>query len=40
MRCPATVYEELSVFENRELALAADRRVRASLFSRLRTSAA
>ncbi len=30
-----TVYEELSVFENLELALAADRRVRASLFSRL-----
>ena len=30
-----TVYEELSVFENLELALAADRRVRASLLSRL-----
>ena len=30
-----TVYEELTVFENLELALAADRRVRASLFSRL-----
>jgi urea transport system ATP-binding protein len=30
-----TVYEELSVFENLELALAGDRRVRASLFSRL-----
>lgn len=30
-----TVYEHLSVFENLELALAADRRVRASLFSRL-----
>jgi urea transport system ATP-binding protein len=30
-----TVYEELSVFQNLELALAADRRVRASLFSRL-----
>ncbi len=30
-----TVYEELSVFENLELALADDRRVRASLFSRL-----
>jgi urea transport system ATP-binding protein len=30
-----TVYEELSVFENLELALRADRRVRASLFSRL-----
>ena len=30
-----TVYEDLSVFENLELALAADRRVRASLFSRL-----
>ena len=30
-----TVYEELSVFENLELALAADRRVRASLFSHL-----
>ena len=30
-----TVYEELSVFENLELALAADRRARASLFSRL-----
>ena len=30
-----TVYEQLSVFENLELALAADRRVRASLFSRL-----
>ncbi|WP_157263783.1 urea ABC transporter ATP-binding protein UrtD [Azohydromonas aeria] len=30
-----TVYEELSVFENLELALKADRRVRASLFSRL-----
>jgi len=30
-----TVYERLSVFENLELALAADRRVRASLFSRL-----
>jgi urea transport system ATP-binding protein len=29
------VYEELSVFENLELALKADRRVRASLFSRL-----
>ncbi|MFP5399244.1 MAG: urea ABC transporter ATP-binding protein UrtD [Gammaproteobacteria bacterium] len=30
-----TVYENLSVFENLELALKADRRVRASLFSRL-----
>jgi urea transport system ATP-binding protein len=30
-----TVYEELSVFENLELALAADRRARASLFFRL-----
>ncbi|MBK7616949.1 MAG: urea ABC transporter ATP-binding protein UrtD [Vitreoscilla sp.] len=30
-----TVYEQLSVFENLELALAADRRARASLFSRL-----
>jgi urea transport system ATP-binding protein len=30
-----TVYEHLSVFENLELALRADRRVRASLFSRL-----
>ena len=30
-----TVYEELSVFENLELALAADRRARASLFHRL-----
>jgi urea transport system ATP-binding protein len=30
-----TVYEQLSVFENLELALKADRRVRASLFSRL-----
>ena len=30
-----TVYEELSVFENLELALADDRRVRASLMSRL-----
>ena len=30
-----TVYEELSVFENLELALKADRRVRASVFSRL-----
>jgi urea transport system ATP-binding protein len=30
-----TVYEELSVFENLELALAADRRARASLWSRL-----
>jgi urea transport system ATP-binding protein len=30
-----TVYEELSVFENLELALAADRRARAALFSRL-----
>ena len=30
-----TVYEQLSVFENLELALRADRRVRASLFSRL-----
>ena len=30
-----TVYEELSVFENLELALAGDRRVKASLFSRL-----
>ena len=30
-----TVYEELSVFENLELALAADRRARASLLSRL-----
>jgi urea transport system ATP-binding protein len=30
-----SVYEELSVFENLELALKADRRVRASLFSRL-----
>ena len=30
-----TVYEDLSVFENLELALLADRRVRASLFSRL-----
>ena len=30
-----TVYEDLSVFENLELALADDRRVRASLFSRL-----
>jgi urea transport system ATP-binding protein len=30
-----TVYEPLSVFENLELALAADRRVRASLWSRL-----
>jgi urea transport system ATP-binding protein len=30
-----TVYEQLTVFENLELALAADRRVRASLFSRL-----
>ena len=30
-----TVYEELSVFENLELALADDRRARASLFSRL-----
>jgi urea transport system ATP-binding protein len=28
-----TVYEQLSVFENLELALRADRRVRASLFS-------
>jgi urea transport system ATP-binding protein len=32
------VYEELSVFENLELALADDRRVRASLFSRLTAS--
>jgi urea transport system ATP-binding protein len=30
-----TVYEELSVFENLELALAADRRARASLFHKL-----
>jgi urea transport system ATP-binding protein len=30
-----TVYEQLSVFENLELALAADRRVRATLLSRL-----
>ena len=30
-----TVYEDLSVFENLELALAGDRRVRAALFSRL-----
>ena len=30
-----TVYEQLNVFENLELALKADRRVRASLFSRL-----
>jgi len=30
-----TVYEQLSVFENLELALSADRRARASLFSRL-----
>ena len=30
-----TVYEELSVFENLELALAGDRRIKASLFSRL-----
>ncbi len=30
-----TVYEQLSVFENLELSLRADRRVRASLFSRL-----
>ncbi len=30
-----TVYEQLSVFQNLELALKADRRVRASLFSRL-----
>ena len=30
-----TVYEELSVFENLELALAGDRRARAALFSRL-----
>ena len=30
-----TVYEQLTVFENLELALQADRRVRASLFSRL-----
>jgi len=30
-----TVYEELSVFENLELALAADRRARAALWSRL-----
>jgi urea transport system ATP-binding protein len=30
-----TVYEQLSVFENLELALKADRRVRATLFSRL-----
>jgi urea transport system ATP-binding protein len=30
-----TVYEELSVFENLELALSADRRARASLFHRL-----
>jgi urea transport system ATP-binding protein len=30
-----TVYEQLSVFENLELALAADRRARASLFARL-----
>ena len=30
-----TVYEQLSVFDNLELALKADRRVRASLFSRL-----
>jgi urea transport system ATP-binding protein len=30
-----TVYERLTVFENLELALAADRRARASLFSRL-----
>jgi urea transport system ATP-binding protein len=30
-----TVYERLTVFENLELALAADRRVRASVFSRL-----
>ena len=30
-----TVYEQLSVFENLELALKADRRVRASLFARL-----
>ncbi len=30
-----TVYEQLSVFENLELALAADRRARASLFHRL-----
>jgi urea transport system ATP-binding protein len=30
-----TVYEQLGVFENLELALKADRRVRASLFSRL-----
>ena len=33
-----TVYEELTVFENLELALKADRRVRASLFSRLSAS--
>jgi urea transport system ATP-binding protein len=30
-----TVYEQLSVFENLELALAADRRARAAMFSRL-----
>ena len=30
-----TVYEDLSVFENLELALAGDRRVRAALFSKL-----
>ena len=30
-----TVYEQLSVFENLELSLSADRRVKASLFSRL-----
>jgi urea transport system ATP-binding protein len=30
-----TVYEDLSVFENLELALAGDRRIQASLFSRL-----
>jgi urea transport system ATP-binding protein len=30
-----TVYEQLSVFENLELALAADRRVRAAMFHRL-----
>ena len=35
-----TVYEELSVFENLELALAADRRARASLLSRLTRRAA
>ena len=32
-----TVYEQLTVFENLELALKADRRVRASVFSRLRS---